>query len=224
MIPIVTIDGPTGSGKGTIAKLLAAKLHWHLLDSGILYRALALSAINHQVDLTSENLLTELAGKLAIEFTNQQIILDDIDVTITIRQEACGIAASRISIFPKVRQALFQLQRSFIQPPGLVADGRDMGTIVFPDALLKIFLTADAKERAQRRYKQLHESQINVSLSDVYHELLERDKRDMERTVAPLKPAADAVIVDTTKMNIDEVVSTIMELITNNYKLSIDNL
>jgi cytidylate kinase len=217
MIPIITIDGPTCSGKGTIAKLVADQLKWHLLDSGVLYRALAFSAINNKIDLSDENSLMILATKLALKFVfsnnHYQIILDGIDVTTTIRREEYGVAASQISIFPKVRQALLQAQRNFIEPPGLVADGRDMGTVVFPDAMLKIFLTADAKERAERRYKQLQDKQISVSLDDVYRELLERDKRDMEREVAPLKPATDAVIVDTTSKSVDEVVSIIMNLI-----------
>jgi CMP/dCMP kinase len=217
MIPVVTIDGPTCSGKGTIAKLLAHKLGWRILDSGILYRILALVAIQNSVDLANENLLTDLAENLSLKFVfvdgDCKVFLKNQDISNAIRHEQCSVAASRVSAFPKVRAALLKMQRNFVSRPGLVADGRDMGTVVFPDALLKVFLTADPKERAERRYKQLQEQQINVSLDDVYRELLERDKRDMERSVSPLKPASDAVIIDTSKKSVDEVVSFIMDLI-----------
>ncbi len=213
MISVITIDGPSGSGKGTISQLLAKKLGWHFLDSGALYRILALAALKQHIDLLDAEVLEQLALNLDLQFTNGKIILMGQDVTDEIRSEPCSVAASKVAALPKVRKALLKRQRDFRQAPGLVADGRDMGTVVFPDAKLKIFLTASQEQRALRRYRQLQEQGINVSLSDVSDDLSQRDKRDQERTIAPLKPAKDAIIIDTTKLSIDEVLNKVMELL-----------
>lgn len=216
-IPVITIDGPSGSGKGTIGQLLAKKLGWHFLDSGAVYRVLALAAEQQNISLNEAEVLADLALRLNLKFVESEIgqppcvNLFGQDVTEAIRTESCGRTASKISVFPQVRTALLERQRLFRQLPGLVADGRDMGTVVFPDANRKIFLVASALERAQRRYLQLKGQGINVSLDSLHNELIERDKRDQERAIAPLKPAADAVTIDTTGMSIEAVMQKIMD-------------
>jgi cytidylate kinase len=215
-VPMITIDGPSGSGKGTISRLVAAKLGWHFLDSGALYRLVALAAMHHAVSFDDEVSLETLAAHLDVQFqadkdgVESRIILEGEDVTDTIRTEECGKAASVVAALPTVRQALLQRQRAFRESPGLVADGRDMGTVVFPDAQLKVFLTASRDERARRRYKQLNEKGVNVTLQHILGELAERDARDSGRSVSPLRAAPDAVIIDTTTLSIDEVVSNVL--------------
>ncbi len=215
--PVITIDGPGGSGKGTIAHLVAHELKWHLLDSGALYRLLALAAVKHGVDLDNEAALEVLAGHLDVQFragepdTMPDIILEGEEVTHDIRNEEVGAHASRVAAFPAVRQALLSRQRAFREPPGLVADGRDMGTVVFPDAELKVYLNASAEERARRRYEQLKEKGLDVSLAGLLEEIQARDDRDMNRPVAPLRPADDAVQVDSTALSIEEVLQTVID-------------
>ena len=215
--PVITIDGARGTGKGVVGQRVAKQLGWQLLDSGALYRVLALAAQKHGVALENEEALRILAEVLDVQFLATEtgepprIILEGQDVSDTIRTEKMGNAASKVGALPTVRTALLSRQRAFKQPPGLVADGRDMGTVVFADAPIKVFLTASAEKRALRRYNQLKEKNISVNLSDLVEELRERDKRDQERAVAPLKPAADAIIIDTDHLTIDQVVSRIME-------------
>lgn len=213
---VITIDGPSGSGKGTIAGLLATRLGWNLLDSGALYRLLALSASNHGVDLTNEEGLKALATHLDVQFVagapgqEQLIILEGEEVTQAIRNEQVGSGASQVAALPAVRDALLHRQRAFLEAPGLVADGRDMGTVVFPDAPLKIFLTASVEERAQRRYLQLKEKGDAVNLASLLDEIRARDERDTQRAVAPLKPAADAILLDSTQLSIEQVLERIL--------------
>ncbi|WP_312928851.1 (d)CMP kinase, partial [Stutzerimonas nitrititolerans] len=203
-IPVVTIDGPSGSGKGTVAALLAARLGWKFLDSGALYRLLAFAARNHGVDLTNEEALKVLAAHLDVQFDTagsgqgMRIVLEGEDVTEAIRNEVVGAGASQVAALPAVREALLQRQKAFREAPGLVADGRDMGTVVFPDATLKIFLTASAEERARRRYLQLKAKGDDVNLASLLDEIRARDERDTQRAVAPLKPADDAIQLDST--------------------------
>lgn len=208
--PVITVDGPSGVGKGTVCQWLATQLGWPLLDSGALYRLTALAALRRNLPLEDEVQVAEVAAGLDVVFApgdtgELQVILDGEEVSATIRSETAGNAASRVAALPRVRAALLQRQRNFRQPPGLIADGRDMGTVVFPEAELKLFLTADAGERAQRRYKQLIEKGLNASLESLVKEIAERDERDVQRTAAPLKAAADAEVLDTTRMNIAEV-------------------
>jgi cytidylate kinase len=216
LAPVITIDGPSGSGKGTIAGLVARKLGWCLLDSGALYRLLAFAARNHGVDLTNEEALKLLAAHLDVQFVaageghGQRIILEGEDVTQAIRNEQVGAGASQVAALPAVREALLQRQQAFREMPGLVADGRDMGTVVFPDAPLKIFLTASADERARRRYLQLKAKGDDVSLSSLLEEIRTRDERDTQRAVAPLKPAADAIQLDSTELSIEQVLERIL--------------
>ncbi|MDR3477620.1 MAG: (d)CMP kinase [Gammaproteobacteria bacterium] len=214
--PVLTIDGASGTGKGVVGQLVATRLGWNLLDSGALYRVLALAAQKHGVALENEPALEVLAEHLDVQFkvietgVPPHILLEGQDVTETIRTEKMGNAASKVGTLPAVRTALLSRQRAFREPPGLVTDGRDMGTVVFPDAEIKIFLTASAKERARRRYNQLKEKGIDVNLDDLVGELLERDKRDQERAVAPLRPAVDAIRIDTDTLTIEQVVERIM--------------
>jgi len=215
-VPVITIDGPSGSGKGTVAALLAGKLGWNFLDSGALYRLLAFAARNHGVDLTNEEALKVLAEHLDVQFGAARdghgmvIILEGEDVTEAIRNETVGAGASQVAALPVVRTALLQRQKAFREAPGLVADGRDMGTVVFPDAPLKIFLTASAEERARRRYLQLKARGDDVNLSSLLEEIRERDERDTQRAVAPLKPAEDAIQLDSTTLSIEEVLQRIL--------------
>ncbi len=209
-VPVIAIDGPSGVGKGTLCRLLALHLAWHLLDSGSLYRLTALAAARHGIALDNEAQVAKLAEQLQVCFhttthRDLHMLLEGKDVTEAIRSETCGNAASQVAALPAVRAALLQRQRNFRRPPGLVADGRDMGTVVFPDALLKIFLSASPAERAIRRYKQLREKGISVSLVALEQEIAERDERDAKRQVAPLKPAADAQVLDTTRLSIEAV-------------------
>ncbi|WP_427979871.1 (d)CMP kinase [Agarivorans sp.] len=216
-VPVVTIDGPSGSGKGTLCQKLAEHYQWHLLDSGAIYRVLALAALHHNVVLDNEDALSLLAAHLDVSFKANEggtlVILEGEDVSLEIRKETAGNAASKVAAFPRVREALLRRQRAFKQAPGLIADGRDMGTVVFVDAPVKIFLEASAAERAQRRYNQLQEKGFNVSFEHLLSEIEERDQRDRNRTVAPLVPAQDALVIDSTSLSIEEVVQLSIEFI-----------
>lgn len=208
--PVLTIDGPSGSGKGTIAARVASALSWHLLDSGALYRLVGLLATRNGIGFNDYDALAELARSLDVVFLDNKIILEKQEVTDEIRTEKAGNAASLVGAVPAVRTALLERQRAFATPPGLVADGRDMGTVVFPGAGAKIFLTASAEERAQRRYNQLIEKGFSASLATLVGEIRERDERDASRKVAPLAPAADAVVLDSTHLTIDEVTAEVL--------------
>jgi cytidylate kinase len=205
--PVITIDGPSGSGKGTVAGLLAKRLGWCLLDSGALYRLLAFAARNHGVDLAAH---LDVQFEAATDDHGQRIILEGEDVTLAIRNEQIGSGASQVASLPAVREALLQRQRAFQEFPGLIADGRDMGTVVFPAAPLKVFLTASAEERARRRYLQLKGKGDDVSLSSLLDEIRVRDERDTQRAVAPLKPAHDAIQLDSTELSIEQVLERIL--------------
>jgi cytidylate kinase len=214
-IPIVTIDGPSGSGKGTISRAVAVQVGWHLLDSGALYRLVALAGLLHGLEPDDAEGHARLAATMAARFGvgpdgGERITLDGEDVTGAIRSETAGQGASRVAAWPPVRTALLERQRAFATPPGLVADGRDMGTVVFPGADLKIFLTATPAERALRRYKQLKDKGSDVSLAALSREIAERDQRDSTRAVAPLKPAPDAEVIDSTGLTIPQVIEQVL--------------
>ncbi|KOO08563.1 (d)CMP kinase [Vibrio hepatarius] len=215
--PVVTVDGPSGAGKGTLCMLLSKKLGFHLLDSGAIYRVLALAAIHHGVDLESEDALVPLATHLDVQFIAEgdlvKVILEGEDVSGELRKEETGMAASKVAALPRVREALLRRQRAFAEGVGLVADGRDMGTVVFPQAEAKIFLDASAEERANRRLKQLQGKGLDVKFDDLLREIQERDERDRNRPVAPLRPAEDALLLDSTTMSIDEVVEQALQYI-----------
>lgn len=217
MNPIIAIDGPSGAGKGTVCALLAQELGWHLLDSGALYRITGLAATRKQIALDNEDEVAEVAANLDVEFKPSaqgvSVILEGDDVSRAIRTEEVGSFASQVAVLPKVRAALLQRQRDFAIAPGLVADGRDMGTVVFPQAKVKVFLTASAEERGQRRYKQLLEKGFHDSLPALIEDIRARDERDSTRAIAPLKPAQDAVVIDSTSLSIDEVCQKVMNLV-----------
>ncbi|HEX7044399.1 MAG TPA: (d)CMP kinase [Burkholderiales bacterium] len=215
--PVIAVDGPSGSGKGTVSQLLAARLGWHYLDSGALYRAVGLAAERAGVDFADAAALAAVARELRLRFLPRPdgppaVILDGEDITDALRSEAAGDAASRVAAVPAVRRALLRKQHEFRRPPGLVADGRDMGTTVFPDAILKVFLTATPEVRAERRYKQLKEKGFDVNLPRLLEEIRSRDARDAARAVSPLKPAADAHLLDTSDLSISQVVDRIESL------------
>ena len=216
-IPIITIDGPSGSGKGTLCKLLADRLGYHLLDSGALYRLVALAAEHHGVSAENELAVADIAGCLDVQFKAHgdgvQVVLEGEDVSLSIRTEICGMNASKVASLTLVRKALQERQRAFAELPGLVADGRDMGTVIFPEAPVKVFLTASAQERADRRYKQLKSKGLSASLSDILTDIQKRDERDENRTVAPLKPSEDALVIDCTHMSILDVEQKILTFI-----------
>jgi CMP/dCMP kinase len=218
-VPVLTLDGPSGSGKGTIARAVADRLGWHMLDSGAIYRAVGYAAGAKDVDLADAQAVERCAAETRIEFHDPgdggdtRVIVDGVDATDAIRTETAGAAASAIAALPVVRNALVDKQLAFRRPPGLVADGRDMGTVIFPDARFKVFLTASAAERAERRYKQLRAKGLQVTLASLLHEIEMRDARDASRTVAPLRPAADAVVIDTTGQSVAEVVDAVLALV-----------
>ncbi|MDX1301994.1 (d)CMP kinase [Photobacterium sp.] len=207
--PVITVDGPSGAGKGTLCMLLAEKLGWNLLDSGAIYRVLALAAIHHGVDIASEDALVPLAAHLDVQFIAEgelvKVILEGEDVSNTLRTEEVGNTASKVAALPRVREALLRRQRAFSHPPGLVADGRDMGTVVFPSAEVKFFLDASAEERANRRMNQLQQKGLDVNFDSLLSEIQERDERDRNRSVSPLRPADDALVLDSTDMSIEQV-------------------
>ena len=211
-ISIITIDGPTASGKGTVARIVAEKLHFHYLDSGALYRLTALSVIRSGINPDDTGQIAEMARNLPCRFEKGHIFLGDEDVTDAIRSETIGNMASKIAAIPAVRQALTDLQTGFRKAPGLVADGRDMGTVIFPEADLKIFLTASVDIRAERRYKQLLEKGIPANIESLRNDLIERDRRDSCRKEAPLVPAEDAITLDTSSLDIDETVKRVLNL------------
>lgn len=214
-VPVIAIDGPGGSGKGTVARAVARRLGWHTLDSGALYRLVGVAALGRSIALDDVPALAAVARALDARFdpaggAEGSVFLDGSDVTEQIRSEPASQAASRVAAVPAVRAALIERQRGFRRPPGLVADGRDMGSAIFPDARLKVFLTADVAERARRRYNQLKQKGIDVSLPALSRDMAERDRRDAERSVAPLRPCPDARILDSTRMNVSEVVSLVL--------------
>jgi CMP/dCMP kinase len=213
--PVITVDGPSGAGKGTVSRILARTLGFHYLDSGALYRSLAVAATRHQVAIGNVEGLAVLAAHMDVGFAMQgdaepRVMLEGEDVTEQVRAESTGVQASRIAALAEVRSALLRRQRAFARPPGLVADGRDMGTVVFPDAGFKVFLTASSEERARRRYKQLIEKGVAVSLPELIAAVDERDERDRNRAVAPLRPAPGALVLDSTGRTIDEVVAAVL--------------
>ncbi|MER0169907.1 MAG: (d)CMP kinase [Nitrosomonas sp.] len=203
-IPVIAIDGPSASGKGTIAQLVARKLGFHYLDSGALYRLVALKTMQLNTDTQNPSAVAEIAINLNVFFKDEHIYLDDTIVTNTIRTEQCGIVASQLAAYPQVRAALTERQRAFRQLPGLVTDGRDMGSVIFPDAVLKIYLTASAEVRAQRRHKQLIEKGMNANIADLLQDIQKRDERDSSRSIAPLQQGVDAKLLDTTSLTISQ--------------------
>jgi cytidylate kinase len=225
-VPIITIDGPSGAGKGTVCRRVAANLQWHLLDSGALYRLVAYAAQATNVSLDDVAALAGVAAALDVTFGadlqgEEQIWLAGSEVSNAIRSEQAGDGASRVAAIPAVRSALVARQHAFARPPGLVADGRDMGTVIFPTAALKIFLTASAAERALRRYNQLKDKGLGANLAALSLEIAERDRRDANRPVAPLRPAADAVVLDSTSLTVDEVVAKVLELTATRFPASV---
>ncbi|MBV2129885.1 (d)CMP kinase [Arsukibacterium indicum] len=223
--PVITIDGPGGSGKGTLSRLLAQKLGWQLLDSGAIYRVLALAAMHHQIASDDEEALQPLAAHLDVQFSadelgNTRVTLEGENVSHSIRTQEVADEASKIASLPRVREALLRRQRAFAELPGLVADGRDMGTVVFPQAEVKIFLTAAPAERANRRYLELKEKGLDVNIGDLLNEIQARDARDMNRATAPLKPATDAYILDSTNKSIEQVLEEVLNHVNSNALLN----
>jgi len=222
-IPVITIDGPSGAGKGTVCRLLAQRLGWEILDSGAIYRVLALASIHHQVDPTDEESLIPLAAHLDVQFqstdNSSQIILEGEEVTLSIRNEEVGGVASKIASLPRVREALLRRQRAFKQLPGLIADGRDMGTVVFPDAEVKVFLTASAEERADRRFKELKEKGHDVKIGDLLNDIKARDERDTNRSVAPMVAAEGAICIDSTTVSAQEVYEQLIQVIEKTFNI-----
>ena len=216
-IPVVTVDGPSGAGKGTLSALIAEKLGWHLLDSGAIYRVLAVAAMHHDLPVDDESAVVPLASGLDVSFEidkeQRRVVLEGEDVTDDIRTEEVGAVASQIASLARVREALLRRQRAFQQAPGLVADGRDMGTVVFPDANVKLFLTASAEARAERRYNQLNDKGLDVNIARLLTDIKARDDRDANRSIAPLVPAEDAVVIDSTDLDINQVFESAMEII-----------
>jgi cytidylate kinase len=208
---VITIDGPSGTGKGTIAARLAAMLGWHVLDTGALYRCVGLAAVQRGVPLDDDAALGELAASLDIHFVDDAVRVDGVDVSTEIRTAVAGEHASRVAAAPGVRRALWRLQRDAARPPGLIADGRDMGTVVFPEAVLKVYLDASPDVRVERRYKQLKDKGMDANVPDLARDLAERDRRDRERAASPLVPAADAVVIDTSALDIDAVMEQVAE-------------
>ena len=219
MIPVLTIDGPSGVGKGTVAYIMSQKLHWNLLDSGAIYRAFAVAAINREIEIDNVDELLKLASNLDLKFhsdpnqNNINIYLDSVEISADLRTEKTAELASNYAMIGPLRESLLIRQQQFKQLPGLVADGRDMGTVVFSDAPFKVFLTADIEERAKRRLKQLHDKGITGNISHTLEEVKKRDERDVNRKHSPLKPAKDALIIDTTNLTINEVVTKVMALV-----------
>lgn len=211
-IPVITLDGPSASGKGTIARRVSQALGFHYLDSGALYRLVALEAMQRGIDIEQEQQIADIASHLNVIFDDASILLNQKDVGAEIRTEACGEYASKIAALPVLRTTLLERQRAFREPPGLVTDGRDMGSVIFPDASVKIFLTATVEERAQRRYKQLMEKGVSASIDDLLLSLIERDKRDSQRATSPLIQCDDAHVLDTTGLSIDQVVGRVLTL------------
>lgn len=215
-VPVLTIDGPSGAGKGTVSRAIAKRLGWHFLDSGVIYRALALSILTQGIVPEDEEAVAAAAAQMRLEFSSNdrlRVLVDGKDVTDLLSTEECGRIASKIAAFAKVRQALLAKQRAFRKPPGLVADGRDMGTVVFPDAPYKVFLTATLEERAKRRFLQLKAQGLDANLDQIIKDLEERDRRDRERKEAPLRPAQDAVIIDSSDLTVEEVIDRILALL-----------
>ena len=208
--PVITVDGPSGSGKGTLAGLLAERLGWHLLDSGALYRIVGAQAIARGLALDDEAAIAGMAAGLDIRFEDDRVLVDGEDLTRTIRTEAVSSVASQVAALEGVRQAIFGLQRAMRRAPGLVADGRDMGTVVFPEADLKVYLEASPEVRAERRYNQLKNKGLSVTFRALLASIRERDERDMRRAVSPLRPAQDAILVDSTELTIDQVLDRVL--------------
>ncbi len=215
-VPVLTIDGPSGAGKGTVSRAVARKLGWNYLDSGSIYRSLAIAALKEQIDINNIEAVVAVAQSMVLGFVCDDelvVTLNGVDITDQLASETTGNTASIIAVYPEVRAVLLQKQKDFRQTPGLVADGRDMGTVVFPDSQFKVYLTASAEERGKRRYKQLMEKGINANLEQITEEIKFRDRRDQERATAPLKKAVDALYIDSSDLPIDQVIAEVMNLV-----------